>query len=167
MTAADRALWERVAATVKPLPGRAAISLPAAAPAPAGRAETKPQVPAPALPLRQKPQLPPMVATLDGRWDRQLAKGRMRPERTIDLHGHGLESAHRLLMAAIALAAADGVRLMLVITGRGRPDRPGRIRAEFPAWLNQLPLVAAVRPASPRHGGSGAFYLVLRRRPGE
>ena len=43
----------------------------------------------------------------------------------------------------------------------------GRIRAEFLGWLNRAEnraRVRGVRPAHPRHGGSGAFYVLLRRR---
>ena len=41
----------------------------------------------------------------------------------------------------------------------------GRIRAEFVGWLNRADnrhRVRAVRPAHPRHGGGGAFYVLLR-----
>ena len=43
----------------------------------------------------------------------------------------------------------------------------GRIRAEFAGWLERADnraLVAGMRAAHPRHGGSGAFYVLLRRR---
>ena len=42
----------------------------------------------------------------------------------------------------------------------------GRIRGEFVGWLNRADnrhRVRAVRPAHPRHGGGGAFYVLLRR----
>jgi len=63
---------------------------------------------------------------------------------------------------------------MLLVTGRARPaddhsergQRRGAIRAKFLDWLEAGPhagRIAAVRPAHPRHGGSGAVYVVLRR----
>jgi DNA-nicking Smr family endonuclease len=64
----------------------------------------------------------------------------------------------------MALAAGD--RVLLVITGKGRSSRPGLIRAGLADWLDasrHRPRIAALRPAHRRHGGGGAFYLVLRR----
>ena len=112
--------------------------------------------------------MPVSAATLDGGWDRRLRQGDIRPDRIIDLHGHTLATAHLVLTDALETASSDGERIILIITGKGRSDRPGRIRAELSHWLetaNQRSRIAALRPAHPRHGGSGAFYLILRRRP--
>jgi DNA-nicking Smr family endonuclease len=101
-------------------------------------------------------------APLDGSWDRQISRGRLEPDLVIDLHGHTLAEAHARLGAAIT--AGSGARVLLVITGKGRPDRPSRIRAELLDWLAHWHgAVASVRAAHPRHGGGGAFYVVLRR----
>lgn len=172
LTAHERALWARVAASVKPLPGREVPKLPAvpvAAPAPAALPTKSPLTPSlsrrAATPPPPKPKTPhPLGASLDGSWDRQILRGRLTPDRIIDLHGHTLASAHGLLASAIL--AGDGARVMLVITGKGRPDRPARIRDELMHWLERpdlRPHVASVRGAHPRHGGSGAFYIILRR----
>jgi len=68
-------------------------------------------------------------------------------------------------------AVADGVRILLVVTGKPRPDRiaphgRGAIRAEIGHWLESSPVadrIASVRSAHPRHGGDGALYVILRR----
>lgn len=171
LSAHERALWARVAASVKPLPGKAAPALPMVAPAPAepapARLPPKPQ-PKPERPAAIRPATPPkphpLGAPLDGTWDRQISRGRLSPDRVIDLHGHTLADAHASLAAAIH--ANDGARVILVITGKGRPDRPARIRAELMHWLERPDMraaVASLRPAHPRHGGGGAFYVILRR----
>jgi DNA-nicking Smr family endonuclease len=106
------------------------------------------------------------VATLDGSWDRRLRKGDIVPDRIIDLHGHTLVDAHATL--ADTIESDGGERVLLVITGKGRADRPSRIRAEIGHWLESSRFrsrIAALRPAHPRHGGGGAFYVILRRRP--
>ncbi|MCU0892231.1 MAG: Smr/MutS family protein [Sandarakinorhabdus sp.] len=106
----------------------------------------------------------PLGAPLDGTWDRQISRGRVVPDRVIDLHGHSVADAHARLLAAIH--AGDGTRVLLVITGKGRPDRPARIRTELMHWLERPDMrsaVASVRAAHPRHGGGGAFYVILRR----
>lgn len=157
-----RALWNRVTASVRPLGGRHVVQLEEQAfdkrkvstvdrssEVPAGKART-------------------IANTLDGGWDRRLGRGVMPPERTVDLHGHTLASAHTALDMALARAVADGTRLLLVVTGK--PQRPGEkrgaIRAAIGDWLTisrHAGHIAAVRNAHPKHGGSGALYIVLRR----
>ncbi|WP_317629326.1 Smr/MutS family protein [Sphingomonas nostoxanthinifaciens] len=110
--------------------------------------------------------------TLDGGWDRRLQRGAVLPDRSIDLHGHTLDGAHAALEAALADAIADEVRVLLVVTGkppRGSETRRGLIRANIDNWLahsRHRSLIAAIRNAHPRHGGTGALYLILRRRRG-
>jgi len=162
-------LWARVAATVRPLPGRAMPKAPAIA---AAKAVSKPPsaaavaaVPLP-VPTPRPARIGVAIATLDGSWDRRLGSGAVAPERTVDLHDHSLAAAHAVMEDAVERAAADGVRLLLVITGKGRGGRPGVIRAQLADWLDASPQrrrIAALRSSHPRHGGGGAFYLVLRR----
>jgi len=108
--------------------------------------------------------------TLDGHWDRRLRQGSVAPERSIDLHGHTLATAHAALDHALERAIADDVRLLLVVTGRpprAGETRRGLIRAQIGDWLaasRHRGRIAAIRNAHPRHGGAGALYLILRRR---
>jgi DNA-nicking Smr family endonuclease len=168
LSAQERALWARVAASVRPLPGRAAPASIAASPVAASlkpQSATKPARAMPPVPARPV-GAPVLAATLDGGWDRRLSKGAVRPDRVIDLHDHSLAHAHQALAMAVEEAALARARLLLVITGKGRADRPGRIKGELAHWLDHASLrrhVAALRPASLRHGGTGAFYLVLKR----
>ena len=170
LSAHERALWARVAASVKPLPGKrapppAASTPPPAAPSTAPLPPPAAPTPPPAATKSPRTAAPhPLGAPLDGTWDRQISRGRLAPDRVIDLHGHSVADAHARLLAAIH--AGDGARVLLVITGKGRPDRPARIRAELMHWLERPDMrsaVASVRSAHPRHGGAGAFYVILRR----
>lgn len=170
LDADEQALWARVRATVRALPGRKAHP---------GAPERLPQpavLPAPPVmppaPARATPQRAP-GHTLDGGWDRRLAGGTVAPDRTIDLHGHNLASAHAALDIGLGQAIASGERVVLLVTGKPpRPDsqRPharGAIRASIPDWLHlsrHAGAIAAVRGAHPRHGGAGALYVILRRR---
>ena len=108
--------------------------------------------------------------------ERALARGRVAPQARIDLHGMTLERAHPALAGFVRRAHAEGLRLVLVITGKGRPDdgadpldRPrGVLRRQVPIWLSDPPLAALVQrvaPAHRRHGGEGACYVHLRRPP--
>jgi len=162
-------LWQRVAATVRPLKGTPA--------------RTRMTSSAPPPPFEFTPQSPTIIParqsapgeTLDGGWDRRLRRGVVAPDVTIDLHGHTLVSAHAQLEAGLASAILRGARLILLVTGRaprekgeridGRPVR-GAIRASVGDWLHGSRYaghVAAVRNAHPKHGGAGALYIVLRR----
>lgn len=175
-------LWEKVAATIKPMhPARPKARAVAAAPAtdvavaapPARRIKGRvpPPLPAPApTPIKR----PLESHGLDSSWDRKLARGAIVPDVTIDLHGLGLDAAHARLTGGIAQALAMGARVILLIAGKHRPhdehdlrgSRRGAIRAKLLDWLAHsahASNIAAVRPAQPRHGGAGAVYIVLRK----
>jgi DNA-nicking Smr family endonuclease len=179
----ENALWSRVAATVAPIARRrvkaeangdtAPAPPPALVKAAKGRVPPRP-VPAPASPARPATFA---RASLDGHWDRRLRKGLVRPDMSIDLHGHSLASAHALLEDSLARAVLRGARVLLVVAGRVRPGphpptfhgeaRPrGAIRAALPDWLAasaHAHVILATRPAAQVHGGGGAVYVVLRR----
>ena len=133
---------------------------------PAKRAAAAPP-PAPAAKRKPVPG-----NTLDGTWDRRLARGVVSPDATLDLHGHNLATAYDLLDRRLGEAIADGARLLLLITGKApsgdrRPAARGAIRAAVGDWLaasRHAAEIAAVRNAHPRHGGAGALYIVLRRK---
>jgi DNA-nicking Smr family endonuclease len=180
----ENALWKKVAATVKPLakpkvPLALAAPLTIRPPQPTPRSTAPRAVapPRPAAPL-PPPRRPHSAATLDGHWDRRLRKGLVRPDLSIDLHGHTLASAQALLDDAIGRALLCSARVLLVVAGRLRPGadrlpqmhgdpRPrGAIRASLPDWLAYSPhadQIVALRPAHVSHGGAGAVYVILRR----
>ena len=105
----------------------------------------------------------------------QLKRGKLRPEGKLDLHGMTLDRAHPALTRFILSAHAQGKRLVLVVTGKGKdrdeggpiPVRYGVLRHQVPQWLAMPPLSSAVlqvAQAHDRHGGGGAYYVYLRRR---
>jgi DNA-nicking Smr family endonuclease len=180
----EQALWALVAATVKPLHPHRPIDAPTAASPPAPRKPDRvgigPQR-AKAAPAPARTPAPASAETLDSSWDRQISSGRIAPDLVIDLHGLRREAARRLLYERVVSAAERGHRVILVITGKGSDPGPapadlmqglparGAIRADLPRWLGEEGLsarIAAVRRAHPRHGGSGAAYLILKRRRG-
>jgi len=179
LSAAEAALWARVASTVDPLhPARAqpvaiTLPLPPAPSAPVKRVKGRVPPPPPAPAPYPAPARPLDRHGLDGSWERKLAKAQISPDLTLDLHGHSLDAAHARLDAGLMQAVAIGARLLLVITGKPRPvaaadrgDRRGAIRAKLLDWLAAGPhasRIAAVRPAHQRHGGAGALYVILRR----
>lgn len=126
-------------------------------------------------PAASWPEQPPGGhSTIDRKAAKRLAQGKMAPEARIDLHGMTQDDAQSALIGFITTAHARGKRLALVITGKGRPaDDPagmprqeGVLRRQVPMWLRAAPLrplVQDIRQAHQRHGGSGAYYVYLRR----
>jgi DNA-nicking Smr family endonuclease len=170
LNAEERALWARVIATVNPLHPDRIEAAPAPEPAPKAEAAPKPPPPKAAAPTAAAKPKPQPGQTLDGTWDRKLARGAVQPDVTVDLHGHDLASAYDLLDTRLEQAIAMGDRVLLLITGkppRGEPPvARGRIRAAVGDWLaasRHAGAIAAVRGAHPRHGSAGALYLILRR----
>lgn len=107
------------------------------------------------------------VAGLDRRSAERMRRGKMSIDARLDLHGLGQQDAHSQLDSFLARAQAQGLRCVLVITGKGRfSEEGGILRKQVPKWLN-LPAnrerVLAFDYARPQHGGSGALYILLRR----
>jgi DNA-nicking Smr family endonuclease len=118
---------------------------------------------------------------LDGRTSQRLRRGALEPEARLDLHGLTESVAHTALAAFLRTAHGRGMRLVLIVTGKGprhvASDKPfdleldsrtrGVLKAMTPRWLKEpglAPLIADMRPAHARHGGAGALYVYLRKR---
>lgn len=188
----EQELWRSVARTAKPL--HAPSGVPAepeklvAATKTAPRAEPEMTLSAFRLGQRVKMQtaahLAPSIGEnlraaplrMDAKTHKKMARGKLSPEASIDLHGMTLDQAHPALIGFIQHAHAGAMRLVLVITGKGgkpRPDlgpipqRTGVLRSQVPHWLHQAPLaplILQVTEAHGTHGGGGALYVYLRRR---
>ena len=112
---------------------------------------------------------------MDAKQHGRMIRGKLAPEARIDLHGMTLAEAHPELIRFVLNAQAQGLRLVLVITGKGKraedwgpiPQRMGALRHQVPQWLRMPPLgpvVLQVSEAHLKHGGAGAYYVYLRRR---
>ena len=137
--------------------------------------------PVPAPPARPAPSKTPPVTSLEPRKLKRLARGRDEIDARIDLHGMRQAEAHAVLRGFLFRAYQNGFRMVLVITGKGRPnslpaDAPfdifddrerGVLRRSVPVWLADPDLRAIVvghTSASIKHGGDGAIYVQLRNR---
>jgi DNA-nicking Smr family endonuclease len=172
--AKDVDLFKAAMAGVRPIKGRKAPKLAVAPTLRRGRDEQKPARVASTVPLaRKKDEAGTIVeAPFDRDIDRALSRGKRSPEAKLDLHGMTLSAAERAVAEFLAQSGEQGRRIVLIVTGKGLRLEGGRvlggrIRAEFLGWLDRAEnrtRVAGVRAAHPRHGGSGAFYVLLRRR---
>jgi DNA-nicking Smr family endonuclease len=169
----ERALWKNVARSVKPLrkPTEAVEPLPEPSPkSPPSKPRAKSAGPAPRV--AASPKSPPL-APLDRRLKQRVARGREPIEARLDLHGMTQAQAHTELLRFLRRAHADGVRTVLVVTGKGLRSRDhsqdherGVLRRQVPMWL-ELPefrlIVVGFDAAHVGHGGQGALYVRLRR----
>ncbi len=137
-----------------------------------GAEQAKPSPPSAGAAAPRAPSLPDLAPGrtpgLDKRTAQRLKRGQLKVEAKLDLHGLTQDEAHQELADFLISAQGAGKRCVLVVTGKGLTPRgeSGVLRAMLPRWLNTPPLrerVLALHGAQPRHGGSGAFYVMLKR----
>jgi DNA-nicking Smr family endonuclease len=177
----EERLWQKITDTATPLERRksflkeeekSSASAPSVSAAPLPPFEVGERAPIP--PTETRISAPDQPLRMDRKTYSRMKRGKSSPEGRLDLHGMTVDVAHSALTAFLLRSHGQGKRLVLVITGKGRrednetlynPSR-GILRRQVPHWLEQPPLrqiVLQVSPAHPRHGGSGALYVYLRR----
>ena len=121
--------------------------------------------------MPQTPQRPPPPLEIghhppgvdNTRWG-GLARGKLKAERRLDLHGMTLARAHAATRAFIEAAFRDQCRVIEIVTGVGERGE-GRIRAEFMHWINAPDLRGRVLAAThPHRANAGSVRLLLRRK---
>lgn len=139
--------------------------------------EPRPLPPAPIKPAQ--PAQPSFE--IERKKARRLAGGKMPIDAVLDLHGMRQQEAHAALVRFLHQSRARKLKFVKIITGKGTagrysgagPDQawsepePGVLRRQVPLWLAEpglRELVVGTSTAGPRHGGSGALYVELRRR---
>ena len=98
--------------------------------------------------------------------EKRVRRGQLEIAASIDLHGYTQDRAQGALTAFLARAHAEGARVVIVVTGKGRGGDIGVLRRRLPAWLdapNVRPLISGFAQAHRKHGGAGAFYVFLKR----
>jgi|GEM_PF-1555176 len=122
-------------------------------------AESAPQNYTPELKLGE-------LSSLNTGTRRKIGKGRYPIDMAIDLHSYTREEAYWVLSDAIRLASTRGMRMLLVITGKGTIDQPSVIRMSLQRWLNSESIrkyIVYFDRAAKHHGGAGAFYVLLKK----
>ncbi len=96
---------------------------------------------------------------------RKLRLGRYEIEARLDLHRHTLEQANNELMRFIKDCLQHDIRTVLILPGKGDrgPSTPAVLKSYLVHWLKDLDEVQAFHTAQPQHGGTGAFYVLLRK----
>lgn len=189
----DEALWEHTASSLKPLRAKKGRHHPGAteadetppfapkskkphAASPHGAVKPDEKTPPAAVP-KQAAKTTPDLASFDRKAARRLRQGHFEIDARIDLHGMRQHEAHAALRRFLLSCFGRGFRWVLVITGKGGPQKPrdddfgwssperGVLRKNVPMWLAEPELRAVVvsfTTAAIPHGGEGALYIQLR-----
>jgi DNA-nicking Smr family endonuclease len=92
---------------------------------------------------------------------------RLKIEARFDMHGLSLKAGYDALEEFLRHAQGKGIKTVLVITGKGSMSAENTLRRQLPRWVEDTPLrqlVSALHhPAKLQDGGSGAFYVEVRR----
>ena len=126
------------------------------------------------VPVKSRPKPPKTYTPSQNNIDRKILKrlnsGTFDPERTLDLHGMLREEASHEVKSFVFGAYSAGKRLVLVIPGKGT-DTFGRrgfgpLNQLIKSLLSSPPTAQYIlhyQTAHRNHGGSGAYYIYLKR----
>ena len=110
--------------------------------------------------------------------DKDLEKTKVKviESRSLDLHGHSLEQANKIIETFINKSFKDGVKKLIIVTGKGLHSKNEAdpyvskdlsiLRYSVPEFIknNELLMkkIIEIKEANVKDGGSGAFYIYLR-----
>ncbi len=178
----ERDLWRRTTKAFKPLDENRLKQLDDPVP-PASKSDLMRQTaPIKAGARMRDPEPVRSKTPVDRGAEKKVRRGRVEIEARIDLHGLTTKRARTDLLSFLKRAHAKGLRQVLVITGKGAGARaldqrkfqpwnpedralPGVLRRSFAQWMDDpafAVLVSGYAESHRRHGGSGAFYVMLR-----
>lgn len=146
----DQKLWDEIIKNVRPIKHDTVVPQPPKT----IKIPDKPFLPMPAVKHTQK------VQVLHGNDLKNV-----RPDGQLDLHGFTQATAEFALREFLKNALYKDWRWVRIITGKGSPGNPSILREQTPKWLQSMPeFVTGYACARPDDGGSGAFYVKIRRK---
>ena len=111
------------------------------------------------------------VHGFDRKLMQKIKKGQFPIQDYVDLHGLTKHEAEIRIRDFLIQSHRVGLRCVLVVHGRGlnSQDNIPVLKERLPVWLNRGPvkkIVLAFSTARPYDGGTGAIYVLLRKRRG-
>ncbi len=114
------------------------------------------------------------TADIDKQTMRRFKREEFGVEAELDLHGFTVDAAFDAVQRFIISSFNQGKRAVLIVTGKGLPhpeqdifDAKGVLKQHVPMWLKNealAPMILTFIHPSPKLGGSGALYILLRRK---
>ena len=114
------------------------------------------------------------LSNMDGQTAKKVKRCEYKIDATLDLHGKTENVAYEAVLNFIKNAYLQEKRCVLIITGKGLKQEDedifcikGKLKERTPIWLNseQLrPLILGFIHPLERLGGSGALYILLRKK---
>ena len=118
---------------------------------------------------------------LDNKDKEIIEKEKNIKKKTIDLHGFSLEKANQLVEKFILDCFEKGVNKITVITGKGLRSKSVEnpylskdlsiLRYSVPEFIksrkNLIKFIKTIKEADNQHGGSGVFYIFLKKNKNE
>ena len=97
--------------------------------------------------------------------------------RSIDLHGYTLDKANQIITEFISNAHNDGIKKLIVVTGKGIHSQNEKnpyvskdlsiLKYSIPEFIfnneSLMKKIIEIKEAKIEDGGSGAFYIFLRK----
>ncbi len=111
-------------------------------------------------------------------YDKDLKKEEIRKElRSVDLHGYTLDEANKFIEKFIVKAFNENIKKLIVVTGKGlhsNKESDPYVSRDFsilkysvPEYIyknkNLMDIILDIKEAKIEDGGSGAFYVYLKK----
>lgn len=96
---------------------------------------------------------------------KQIRNGKIDVEDDIDLHGYRRDDARKTLLEFLDHSQQQGYKLVRIVHGKGyhSGDNQPVLKAMVNKWLQLIPEVLAFVSATPKDGGTGAVYVLLKK----
>ena len=95
---------------------------------------------------------------------KKLRQGEYPIQDALDLHRKTVLQARHELYWFLQRSLAKGLRLVLITHGKGiGAETEARLKSHVAYWVTLVPEIVACHSAMPRHGGTGALYVLLRK----
>jgi len=95
----------------------------------------------------------------------QLKTGNILVEDHLDLHGLSIPESRQLIVEFLHFTKMTGARCVRIVHGKGykATQHYPVIKNKVNSWLRQHPDVLAFHSATPKDGGTGAIYVLIKR----
>ena len=114
------------------------------------------------------------LSAMDGQAAKRVRRCVYKPQATLDLHGKTEKQAFDAVSNFIKTSYLQNRRCVLIITGKGLNKNDddiflshGKLKERTPVWLNSeelRPLILGFINPTEQMGGSGALYIILKKR---